>query len=196
MIPNLYDILHVDRYATKEDIKKSYRRLALEWHPDKNKNIHAHEKFIEINQAYLILSDDEARSKYNIEYDLYLADIKKEPVFSDYQYDNGKKSHKTKSDYHDPDLNKWTKTANKQAEKFASMSFADFAKIIGEIVVESGKQAGTAVVYAFAGFFGSGALIALISGLINGNVTQLFISLIVLGLSILGYRLIYKRYDS
>ena len=73
MIPNHYKTLQVDRYASKEEIKKAYRKLVLQWHPDKNKSPDAHNKFIEINEAYLILSDNEAREKYNVEYDLYFA---------------------------------------------------------------------------------------------------------------------------
>ena len=120
MIPNLYNILQVDRFASKEEIKKAYRKLALQWHPDKNKSPEAHDKFIEINEAYLILSDEEARVKYNFEYDLYFSTstkIKEEPVFDEYQSASNSTSDKQKSNYKDPDLNNWTFTAKKQAEK-------------------------------------------------------------------------------
>ena len=52
MIPNYYKILDVGRHATKDEIKKAYRKLALQWHPDKNKSPDAHHKFIEINEAF------------------------------------------------------------------------------------------------------------------------------------------------
>lgn len=62
-----YDILGVDKNATSEELKKSYRRQALEWHPDKHKdNKEAAEKrFKEINEAYQILSDPEKRRAYD-----------------------------------------------------------------------------------------------------------------------------------
>lgn len=62
-----YDILGVDKNATAEEIKKSYRKQALEWHPDKHKdNKEAAEKrFKEINEAYQILSDPEKRRAYD-----------------------------------------------------------------------------------------------------------------------------------
>lgn len=62
-----YDILGVDKNATAEEIKKSYRKQALEWHPDKHKdNKEAAEKrFKEINEAYQVLSDPEKRRAYD-----------------------------------------------------------------------------------------------------------------------------------
>jgi len=71
MIPNHYQTLGVSVNASKDEIKKAYRQLALKFHPDRNKSPDAHERFIEINEAYLILFDDEARAKYDREYKYY-----------------------------------------------------------------------------------------------------------------------------
>ncbi|XP_078697502.1 dnaJ homolog subfamily C member 16-like [Branchiostoma floridae x Branchiostoma belcheri] len=60
-----YQVLGVDRSADERDVKKAYRRLSREWHPDKNKDPGAEQKFIEINQAYEVLSDSEKRSNYD-----------------------------------------------------------------------------------------------------------------------------------
>src|SRR5438552_1493461 len=60
-----YEILGVSRDASKEDIKASYRKLALQYHPDRNKSPEAEEKFKEISEAYAVLSDDEKRQQYN-----------------------------------------------------------------------------------------------------------------------------------
>ncbi len=60
-----YDILGVSKSASAEEIKRAYRKLALEWHPDKNKSPHANEKFKSINEAYAILSDKEKRATYD-----------------------------------------------------------------------------------------------------------------------------------
>ncbi len=60
-----YDILQIKRSATKDEIKKSFRTLALRYHPDKNKNIESKDKFLKIVEAYEILSDDNSRRKYD-----------------------------------------------------------------------------------------------------------------------------------
>lgn len=60
-----YEILGVGKSATGDEIKKAYRKLALQWHPDRNKSSDAHEKFKEINEAYAVLSDAQKKSAYD-----------------------------------------------------------------------------------------------------------------------------------
>jgi molecular chaperone DnaJ len=61
-----YDVLQVPRSASKDDIKKAYRKKALEYHPDKNPDDkEAEEKFKEAAEAYEVLSDDQKRSRYD-----------------------------------------------------------------------------------------------------------------------------------
>lgn len=62
---NYYKILELDRNCSKEDIKKSYRRLSKKYHPDINKDKNSEEKFKEISEAYSILSDDNKRANYD-----------------------------------------------------------------------------------------------------------------------------------
>jgi curved DNA-binding protein len=62
-----YRILGVEKKATEADIKKAYRKLAQQYHPDRNpSNKAAHEKFKEINEAYEVLGDAQKRQKYDM----------------------------------------------------------------------------------------------------------------------------------
>ncbi|MFN3704806.1 MAG: molecular chaperone DnaJ [Thermoflexales bacterium] len=60
-----YEVLGVPRNATQEEIKKAFRRLARQYHPDVNKDKDAEAKFKEINEAYEVLSDEQKRAAYD-----------------------------------------------------------------------------------------------------------------------------------
>jgi molecular chaperone DnaJ len=61
-----YEVLGVSRTASKDEIKDAYRKLAMQYHPDRNKASDAEEKFKEISEAYAVLSDDEKRQQYDM----------------------------------------------------------------------------------------------------------------------------------
>jgi len=60
-----YEVLGVSRSATDDELKKAYRRLAKQYHPDANKEQGAETRFIEINEAYEVLNDPQKRSAYD-----------------------------------------------------------------------------------------------------------------------------------
>ena len=65
-MPNYYDILEVNNHASQAEIKKSFRNLALKYHPDKNKNSEdSKHKFMQIIEAYEVLSDEIDRRDYD-----------------------------------------------------------------------------------------------------------------------------------
>ncbi len=65
MAKDYYEVLGVAKSASLDQIKKAYRELALKYHPDRNKDKGAEEKFKEINEAYAVLGDEQKRKQYD-----------------------------------------------------------------------------------------------------------------------------------
>ncbi len=65
MAQDYYSILGVSKTATSEEIKKAYRKLALQYHPDRNKTKEGEAKFKEVTKAYEVLGDQQKRSTYD-----------------------------------------------------------------------------------------------------------------------------------
>lgn len=68
MFCDYYSILEIPQSASKRDIRQAYKRAAIRWHPDKNPSIDTTRQMQLINEAYLILNDEEARKRYDHEY--------------------------------------------------------------------------------------------------------------------------------
>jgi DnaJ-class molecular chaperone len=64
---NHYEVLGISKDADDSDIKKAYRKLSLQYHPDRNPSDDANARFQEINEAFEVLSDPEKRNQYNME---------------------------------------------------------------------------------------------------------------------------------
>jgi curved DNA-binding protein len=76
MFKDYYQILGVKQASELKDIKKSYRELALKYHPDINKLRQAKEKFIEATEAYVVLKNVDKRRLYNKLYNQYYNKLK------------------------------------------------------------------------------------------------------------------------
>ena len=88
-VTNHYDILGVNNNASQEEIRRSFRYLALKYHPDRNKNTEeAKQKFMQIVESYEVLSDARARTLYDMNtfhplYD-YKSKWQKRAAYSDF----------------------------------------------------------------------------------------------------------------
>lgn len=189
MIPDHYQTLGISITASKSEIQRAFRKLALKLHPDKNDNLDAKEKFIEINEAYLLLSDTEAREKYNKAYRAYeKGSLHKHDM--NYTY-----SSKEEPKFEDEELNKWTKNARRQAEAFSSMNFPDFSKIILGMVKETGFQLGNSLLIMLGAFLSMGSCGNILLGLTSeGTSGNLLSSIILLIIGLIVYRFAQKNY--
>lgn len=120
---NYYQILGVSKFASKEEIRKTYRRLAHEFHPDKNKSTDAQQKFIEITEAYKILIDSEKRDSYD-------------NLFSNSSHEKKEQKHENNYDDIFNRYSRWQREAQSEAQTESKMSFEDFKyKFLDQVVI-------------------------------------------------------------
>jgi len=127
MFKDYYAILEIGENATLKELKAAFKKQALKWHPDRNPGKDTIKLMQEINEAYLILKDKEARERYNREYIL----------FKNYQQQKAKKEHQQKENKQEPSsentsftvyddiLNNWMNNAKKQAVDLAHHTIKD-----------------------------------------------------------------------
>lgn len=155
MVPDYYAILGITPSATKDDIKKAYRNLALKYHPDVSSEQGAQATFIKIHEAYSILLNEESRKLYNTEYT----------------------KHKT-HEFIDIDLKDWINRAKSNANKYARMKFNEFTKEFPEVVKETSKHVETASLKTIG-------YTLTISGIATSLIGNLTIGIILLGIGVL-----------
>jgi curved DNA-binding protein CbpA len=151
MFKDYYAILEISQSATIAEIKSAYRTQAMKWHPDKNHGMDTTEKMKEINEAKLILTDEEGRLRYDKEYlrfksfqqDKEKAKKTEEPKqkqnehkkqeqekkTEDKTYENKEQKPKEEySTYHFDDeiLKKWMENARKQAMRNVEEMITEF----------------------------------------------------------------------
>ncbi len=118
-----YAILNIEQNATKKEVKIAFKGEALKWHPDRNSSPDAKERMQIINEAYLILKDDEARTRYDKQYQRF---------YRSNQQDSNKTQEKVYKQYYSIDddiLNDWIKKAKSQAKEMLMMSVEDLVGI-------------------------------------------------------------------
>lgn len=127
MFRDYYKILGIELGASKKTIRGAYRGMASRWHPDKNPGKDTTEEMQLINEAYLILNDDEARVRYNQQYDRYQSE------FGNRGFQAKNRSSAPSSGFQSTDetLNRWMANARQQAAVLARRSYEDLLGISG-----------------------------------------------------------------
>lgn len=155
MFKDYYAILEIAESASQEEIKSAYKKQAISWHPDKNPGVDTTQRMQEINEAYLILKDSEARGRYNSEYQRFKQyqkqkahtreEQKKKNQDQEPQKENHQKEKKKYENYYnysefnikDDILKKWMENAKRQAVELAKQTLED----VGGMVVAGTKAA-------------------------------------------------------
>ena len=120
-----YKILEIEYGADILTIKKAYRRLALKFHPDKNKALDASQKFIEITEAYEVLRDPNKKQEYDKIYETHYK-TKTKPEFEKPEFANTYESKQRE----------WADYGKEKAKEYSSVPFDEFArKLLKEISI-------------------------------------------------------------
>lgn len=124
MFKDYYAILDTSFVSTQDEIKSAFKKQALKWHPDRNKEQDANLRMQNINEAYLILKDVEAKTLYDKEYKIF-KNYNIEQQENKYSSDKTEKQNSYEySDYEiqDETLYTWTQNAKNQAFDLAKLT--------------------------------------------------------------------------
>ena len=182
MFIDYYSLLNIAPNASQIEIKAAFKKQALKWHPDKNPGIDTTEMMQNINEAYLILKDQEAKKLYDAEY-LRFNKFKKEQEKSrqskeesksqkqqsnksenkDYSYESEENYQGEQHEYSsynvvDETLKKWMNNARTQAINLAQQTIEDFRGMS----IESGKAIGDAVLSGIVKYVVFGVLMLIL----------------------------------
>lgn len=133
MFKDYYAILNISQLATLAEIKSAYRTQAMKWHPDKNHGVDTTDKMKEMNEAKLILTDEEARIRYDTEYLKFKSFQKEEKSKWQKQYERKAEDNKANED------KSYQKKAEKPKEEYSTYTFDD--EILKKWVGNARKQA-------------------------------------------------------
>jgi DnaJ-class molecular chaperone len=162
MFKDYYAILEIDVSASQDDIKSAFKKQALRWHPDRNIGKDTTSIMQDINEAKLILLDNEARERYNREYDRFKAfqrqkeyekrqqEKQREEQRKEQRTEEQKQYQKTTSQsrdfkVEDEILNKWMSNAKKQAVDLAKETIEDLKGMTKEGVKAASEKVGSQI---------------------------------------------------
>ncbi len=140
-----YKVLEVPFNCSQEEIKRGFKTQAIKWHPDKNIGSDTTKRMQLINEANLILSDIEARKRYNIEYlrfRVLISDNKENNHKSNKEQQNKSSKTEYNYEYQDEILKDWISKAKEQAIEYAKQTIKEIRELSYTGIKEGGKEMG------------------------------------------------------
>lgn len=147
MFKDYYLILDIYATATSSDIKKAYKKQAKKWHPDVNPDSNTTERMKDINEAYLILNDSEARERYDKEYQNYYAFKMTHAVVQTKPDEFQNATVNEEYEIQDETLNTWMNNARKQAAEYVKMTLNELLDMLDFALKETVKYVVSSVIY-------------------------------------------------
>lgn len=177
-LKDYYNILEVDFGLDILAIKKAYRRLALRYHPDKNNSYDANQIFIEITEAYVVLSNPITKEEYDRLYQAFFR-TKSTAIFSP-------SDHKKTSESRQRE---WAEFGKEKAKEFSSIPFEVFARQLLKELNVGASYIPNAIAILFVVGGALGMLTILPKSFEDSSGGGLFLTFIIVCLFYLGYRL-------
>ena len=179
---NYYKVLGINIEASQMDVKKAFRKLALKYHPDRNKEPNAAHKFIEVTEAYEVLRDPIKRADYDRIYKVHFDKVEpKEEKQTEYKY----------REYYQ----EWEEFGRQKAQEYSSIPFEEFARrLLKEVSIGAGYVPNLIAILIVGGG-AIGMLTIIPDAFDDGGGLGIFILLMVIGLGYLAYRLFLVAKD-
>lgn len=180
---NYYKILGIGMEASQMDVKKAFRKLALKYHPDRNKEANAAQKFIEVTEGYEVLRDQVKRAEYDKIYRAYF--LRTEQDRGNFEQEQEKQTEYKYSEYYQ----EWEYFGRQKAQEYSSIPFEEFARRLLKEVSIGASYIPNLIAILIVGGGAIGILSIIPDAFDDGGGIAIFILLMIVGLGYLAYRL-------
>jgi|AntRauTorckE5430_2_1112549.scaffolds.fasta_scaffold18597_1 alpha-galactosidase/6-phospho-beta-glucosidase family protein len=177
-----YKVLKIEVGVSQIDVKKAFRKLALKYHPDRNKEPNTSQKFIEVTEAYEVLRDPIKRADYNRIYSTY--------------FERTKTRQKKEAEYKQKEYyQEWENYGRQKAQEYSSIPFEEFARMLLKEVSIGASYITNLIAILFVGGGAVSMLSIIPDAFDNGDGMVILILLMVVGLAYLAYKLFLVAKD-